>query len=225
MLEPHGFELRPPAQRGDVAALQNETPGLLVLVDGRFHQSLAVGHAELRRALDSGWVVWGLGSMGAIRAYEMRSLGMLGFGRVFEHFLGDEDYQDDEVALLHSPEPPYIPVTEPLVHVRHWLAAFEAKHRVERQLIQRVVDALKVRWYGERTLETLVSEIDLCGSAAVSSAAREFLACFDLYRVKTLDVSAFFEARVWERANYQPNPTPAPYSRTARWVHAGNDHP
>ena len=38
--------------------------------------------------------------MGAIRAREMAHLGMRGFGRVFERFVAEDDFQDDEVALL-----------------------------------------------------------------------------------------------------------------------------
>ncbi|WP_425300876.1 TfuA-like protein, partial [Nocardia wallacei] len=33
---------------------------------------------EIREALEAGWSVWGLSSMGAIRAAEMRLLGMRG---------------------------------------------------------------------------------------------------------------------------------------------------
>src|SRR5579862_9150728 len=93
---PPGVQVLPPAQRGDIAALcRTSVPGVCVLADGLFHQCAAVGHAELRMALQSGWAVWGLASMGAIRAYEMRAMGVRGFGRVYEMFQSDGDFQDD----------------------------------------------------------------------------------------------------------------------------------
>ena len=100
--------MRPPVRRLDVAKLTatERRPGTLVIVDGLFHDTLAVGHAEIREAMRRGWRVWGLSSMGAIRAREMAPLGMKGFGRVFERFEAEADFQDDEVALLHEPRPP-----------------------------------------------------------------------------------------------------------------------
>src|SRR5580700_6059608 len=112
-----GFRLHRPIRRHDIDALlaERRQPGIVVIVDGVFHDTLAVGHAEIRTALGLGWRIWGLSSMGAIRAREMSSLGMRGFGRVFERFMAEEDFQDDEVALLHEPNAPYRPVSEPLV--------------------------------------------------------------------------------------------------------------
>src|SRR4051795_13634825 len=78
---PEGATVLPPVRRGDVPALlRDRRPGALAIADGLFHQSLAVGHVEIRDALDAGWQVWGLSSMGAIRACEMRYLGMRGCG-------------------------------------------------------------------------------------------------------------------------------------------------
>ena len=113
------LQVRPPAKRGDVAAVtRTRRPGVLVLVDGVFQNALSVGHAELREALNLGWEVWGLSSMGAIRAREMHVLGMRGWGRVFETFMAPGDFQDDEVALLHGAEKPYVALSEPLIHLR-----------------------------------------------------------------------------------------------------------
>src|SRR4051812_45698286 len=93
LIEAAGFVPRPPASRGDIAALDDSHPGVIALIDGRFNEQLAVGHAELRRAIERGWDVWGLSSMGAIRAYEMRGLGMKGFGTVYQHFLALGDFR------------------------------------------------------------------------------------------------------------------------------------
>src|SRR5207245_3105902 len=74
-----GIEVLPPVRRGDIEEIvSTHPPGVMVIVDGLFHQCLSVGHAEIRSAVAAGWRVWGLSSMGAIRAYEMRHLGVRG---------------------------------------------------------------------------------------------------------------------------------------------------
>jgi hypothetical protein len=190
--------VRPPVKRGDVAKLLEARlkPGVLVIVDGVFHDKLAVGHAEIRDAIDSGWEVWGLSSIGAIRAREMAPLGMHGFGRVFERFMGEEDFQDDEVALLHEGTAPYRAVTEPLVHLR---AAIE--HLVEQGIVAEadgaaVVADLKSRWFGERTVRWTIEA--LVGRARESAVAigRE-LSDFQRFALKTSDLEQFLEEQPW----------------------------
>src|SRR5262245_21414176 len=95
------FVILPPVKRGDMQRLLGSTrPGIVAVVDGLFHRNnLAIGHAELRDAIAGGWQVWGLSSMGAIRAAELRTLGMRGCGRVYSRYVEDPTFRDDEVAL------------------------------------------------------------------------------------------------------------------------------
>ena len=132
----HGVRLLPPVKRRDLSNFLSKAgrrrPGVVCIVDGVFHDRLAVGHVEIRDLLERGFRVWGLSSMGAIRAREMQSLGMRGFGRVFELFNAGSDFQDDEVALLHEPTSPFRSSSEPLVHLR---AALD--HLVSADLVPR----------------------------------------------------------------------------------------
>jgi hypothetical protein len=190
--------VRPPVKRHDVAKLVEaaDEPGVMAIVDGVFHDKLAVGHAEIRDAMERGWKVWGVSSMGAIRAREMAALGMRGFGRVFERFVAEADFQDDEVALLHEPTPPYRAVSEPLVHLR---AAIE--HLVQQRIVSRadataVVDDLKSRWFGERTVRGTIEA--LARRAPESSAAiRRELSDFRRFALKTRDLELFLERHPW----------------------------
>jgi hypothetical protein len=191
------FTVRPPIERGDVRALLGSgPPGTLVIVDGRFQQALAVGHAELRDALAAGWAVWGLSSMGAIRAFEMRDFGMRGYGDVYACFSEADDFQDDEVAMLHSPEPPYTLVSEPLVHLRQYLAHLEADRMLPAAAAASVIDSLKRRWFGDRTLP-LLGELLAQQGVSMPRIQRD-LDHFDRFRVKTRDLQAFVSARAWE---------------------------
>jgi hypothetical protein len=190
--------VRPPVKRNDVARLVEaaDEPGVMAIVDGVFHDKLAVGHAEIRDAMDRGWKVWGLSSMGAIRAREMAALGMRGFGRVFERFAREADFQDDEVALLHEATPPYRAVTEPLVHLR---AAVQ--HLVQRNIVSQadataVVEDLKSRWFGERTVRGTIEALARRAPEAREAIRRE-LSNFQRFALKTRDLELFLERHPW----------------------------
>ena len=185
------FTVLPPAKRGDVERLLGAPPGVIVLVDGYFHlHNLAVGHAELRDALEAGWQVWGLSSMGAIRAAEMRTLGMRGSGRVYQHYVDDPRFRDDEVALLHQPDPPYRTFSEPLVHIRAWLAAMVEAGALTAERRDELVGTLMPMWFGDRTRELLDSLVgpDLAG----------WTARLDEFQLKSIDLAEFLTA--WRSA-------------------------
>ncbi len=189
---PLSLAARGPVERGDVARLVEESePGTVVVVDGRFHDALAVGHLELREALARGWNVWGVSSMGAIRAYEMRDLGMRGFGQVYRAFFEHDDFQDDEVALLHNPEPPYQPLSEPMVHLRAAVEVMRRRSLLTPASAHRVVRALKERWYGERTVSLLTHLARAEARPAAHSGIEDLLRAFDRFRVKTHDLVGF----------------------------------
>ncbi len=189
------IELRPPVQRGDIPALlEAGYRGSLAIADGVFHQVVAVGHAELRVAMELGCQVYGLCSMGAIRAYEMRHLGMQGFGEVYEWFFKLEDFQDDELALYHFPEPDFRPITEPLVHFRACLTAW--KEHLDPKFwvpLEIILSEMKERFYGERDLnlfEKLLEEHLPTHQTAILNS-------FDQYRIKQKDLERFLGEKPW----------------------------
>lgn len=203
LVVPPEIQVLPPVQRGDVERLYKaESPGVLIVVDGLFHQNLAVAHVEIREALAAGWRIWGLSSMGAIRASEMLPLGMRGWGDVFQHFVGEEfeDFQDDEVTLLHEPAPSYRPVTEPLVHLRVAADALVQAGHLTPTGCCAVIERLKSLWYGERTL-SLFGQLLRVGEIGVpAEVVADLLQKFDQYRIKTHDLERFLQAEVWREA-------------------------
>ncbi len=181
-----GLTVLPPAKRGDMQRLlADHPPGVAIIVDGYFHlHNLAIGHAELRDALAAGWHIWGLSSMGAIRAAELRELGMRGFGRVYEHYASDPAFRDDEVALLHEPEPPYRAFSEPLVHVRALLAAMVDAGALATSTRDEILATLMPMWFGDRThalLETLIDP--------------GWVRRLDEFQTKSQDLAAFLASR------------------------------
>lgn len=192
--------VRAPVARGDIRHLADtEPPGVVIMADGRFHDAMSVGHAELRNALQRGWEIWGVSSIGAIRAFELRNLGMRGSGRVYELFFRVRDFQDDEVAMLHSPDPPYAPGSEPLIHLRVALAFLVRRGFVKRDVARQIARHLKSLWYGDRTL-ALFSQLVREGSQLRAwDEMAAAISPFEKFRVKEKDLAALLTARPWRR--------------------------
>ncbi len=72
-------EYHPPAKRGDLLAAVQDGATIIGLIDGVFHQESAVAHREILTAIKKGVRVVGASSMGALRAAEMDTLGMVGY--------------------------------------------------------------------------------------------------------------------------------------------------
>jgi hypothetical protein len=201
------MDVRPPARRGDVDRLVHASPGpgVVVVCDGVFQAEPAVSHAELCRALDAGWQVWGVSSLGAIRAYELRDEGMRGFGQVYEMFHRLDDFTDDELCLLHFPEPPWFPVSEALVNIRHALARFGPEAGIGEAAAALVVDELRALWFGDRTedrLRALLSARAGIGPKPIEQLLRGLRA----HRLKTIDLAALLERRPWHGAHSAGTP-------------------
>lgn len=196
-LSAEGVRVLPPVRRGDLAHVVTAgRPGVAVIVDGFFHQHLSISHLEIRVAIEKGWRVWGLSSMGAIRAYEMRKVGMHGYGRVYRHFCQADDFRDDEVSLLHAPDPPYKAVTEPLVHIRYFLRDLVSKEILDEKEEKELLVSLTSMWYGERTLSR-VRALLVSPCPERTEAVNALLRDFDRFRVKSHDLADFLRERPW----------------------------
>jgi len=190
---PQGCEIHAPVKRGDIGAISalGTQPASILIVDGVFHTYPAVGHVEIRNAIGRGWAVWGTSSMGAIRAAEMATLGMKGFGRVYEMF-ASEGLDDDEVTLLHEATSPYTGLSEPLVHMRALLHSMNARGLITEVAQDRIVASLKSRWYGYRSLRVLGDLLATVGELA-PEVVREELEQMHKYKLKTFDMMRFIE--------------------------------
>jgi len=192
-----GVRLCPPARRGDVDRLVGaaSTPGVLVICDGVFQSVPAVSHAELCAAIDAGWQVWGVSSVGAIRAFELRDEGMRGFGYVYEQLARQEDFTDDEMCLLHFPEDPWFPLTEALVNLRHALEVRGAALGICLDAGACALATLSRAWFGDRTPEFMQAALVDAGVPAPDAQA--LLAWTAANRVKSLDLQRLMRARPW----------------------------
>ena len=197
VLKGSGVTLLPPVKRGDVERLAStRRPGVIAIVDGQFHQCLSVGHAEIRAAIAKGWQVWGLSSMGAIRACEMKHMGMRGYGEVYEWFCRDAEFRDDEVALAHGENPPYVALSEPLIHLRVWFNELVKRRVLSVAQQKRLLNKLMSMWYGDRTL-SLARSMVLSVVPQQVDELDETLKSFDRFRLKSHDLSRFLTEQPW----------------------------
>ncbi|GAA4990741.1 TfuA-like protein [Kitasatospora paranensis] len=113
--------MQPPIIRGDL--LRTPTEGRwnnrTLILDGQFGQNLSVSVTEIREYLGRGLYLAGASSMGALRAVECRTLGMVQHGWVCEQYRTGRVEADAEVALLMDPITSEA-LTVPLINVR-WL--------------------------------------------------------------------------------------------------------
>ncbi|WP_052742274.1 TfuA-like protein [Pseudomonas frederiksbergensis] len=198
LLRGGGLMVRPPVKRGDIERLVAQSPpSNIAIVDGVFHAHPAVGHAEILDALGAGWRIWGLSSMGAIRACEMDTLGMTGFGEVYRQFASDPDMSDDEVTLIHQTQEPFLSLSEPLIHIRQFLGQWTTERIITPAQEQHILHYLKNMWYGHRTLNCLKEA--LLALPVATKQIDNALANFSAYRIKSLDLIEFLKLQPWTR--------------------------
>jgi hypothetical protein len=94
----------PPAAEGDVYRAAEQHPRVIGIIDGYFERVPSVWHKEILWAMTQGIHVYGSASMGALRAAELATFGMVGVGSIFESYQDGVLEDDDEVALEHASE-------------------------------------------------------------------------------------------------------------------------
>ncbi len=161
-------EYRPPAKRGDLLRAVQDGAVIIGLIDGVFHQESAVAHREILAAIKKGVTVVGSSSMGALRAAEMDTLGMVGIGEVYRMYRSGELVSDDEVALVFDPETG-LSLSEPLVNIRFTLREAERQGVITPPDHAALLAAARAVFYPQRTYGRIVSG----AGAAVDQETRE----------------------------------------------------
>ncbi|MDY7230452.1 TfuA-like protein [Hyalangium rubrum] len=150
-------EYRPPARKGDIYRVLASGVKTIVLIDGIFHSGPSIWQRELLAALDEGIEVFGASSMGALRAAELHSFGMVGYGTIFEWYRDGLINADDEVALRHAPEDMgYRALSEPLVNIRYTLRQAVADGKLSEDESERLLTFMRETYYPERSYRRLL---------------------------------------------------------------------
>jgi len=157
-------DYRPPVKRGDILRAVADGAGTIAIIDGVFFQDCAVGHREILSALQKGITVVGSSSMGALRAAELDTHGMVGIGEIYRKYKTAELESDDEVALIYDPES-FIPLSEPLVNVRNNLRLAEEKGLISRATGECVIRETQKIYFPGRIYRKICSAAKESGEA------------------------------------------------------------
>jgi hypothetical protein len=150
----------PPIQQGDLLRLLDRKPRYVGIIDGYFETVPAVWHKEILLAMSSGVHVFGAASMGALRAAELHSFGMVGFGEIFQWYRDGKIIADDEVAVRHAPaELGYLPLNQALVDIRDSCAAALREGVIGAQLAEQIVSCARALPYWERCYDAVETEL------------------------------------------------------------------
>ncbi len=151
---------RPPAQQGDLLASVNQDGATVVgLVDGTFHQNLSVWHNEVLYLLSSGVSIFGASSMGALRAAETDTFGMIGIGQIYRWYRDGFITGDDEVALMHGDEDTgYQSLSLPLVNIRASVGLAVSRNRMSADTAGQLVEIAKTIFYPQRHVANILQQ-------------------------------------------------------------------
>lgn len=153
-----------PVAHGDLLALDLAPGDVVAMIDGVFFQVGAVRHKEILAVMDEGVMVVGCSSMGALRAAELHTAGMIGSGLVFRLYRSGVIERDDEVAIAHSDqEHAWRPLTEALITIR--LAARRARRcgQLSSDGERLIIDVARRRHFMDRHLASVLDEASAMG--------------------------------------------------------------
>jgi hypothetical protein len=150
-------EYRPPVKRDDIKRLIRSCPNIKIIgiIDGVFFDSAAVSHREIIEAIKIGITVVGGGSMGALRASELDSYGMIGVGRIYEMYSTGVLESDDEVALTFDGETGE-PLSIPLVNIRATVDHAKEKGVLNNDQADSLINIARKTFYPDRNYRNIL---------------------------------------------------------------------
>lgn len=149
-------DYRPPVKRNDINILVDKGgPDIIGIIDGIFFDRAAVAHREIIRAIKAGITVVGGCSMGALRASELDTYGMIGVGRIYEWYRDGVVESDDEVAVTFHPET-LEPLSVPLVNMRTTLGSAVENGILDPIQRDALLGIARSMYYPDRTYASMV---------------------------------------------------------------------
>lgn len=151
---------KPPIKRGDIDIALKEEVDIIGIIDGVFHQSPAVAHKEILKAINEEIIVIGSSSMGALRASELDSLGMKGIGYVYEQYRDGEITSDDDVAVMLDMET-LEALSVPLVNMKYIFTNAVNKDIIKNNEMEELLTIAKDTYYPQRNYANILSKSNL----------------------------------------------------------------
>lgn len=149
-----------PIKRGDLNLALRENPNIIGIIDGVFHQNSAVGHKEILEVINKGIKVYGASSMGALRASELDSLGMIGVGYCYEQYASGEVESDDDVAVMLDSDT-LEALSVPLISMRYVFNNAVNEHILTETQNDELINIAKSTFYPKRNYAQTLAESSL----------------------------------------------------------------
>ena len=145
--------IRPPIQAGDIWKIISEEKDIshILILDGYFYTKLSVLHKEILSAINQNKIVIGAASLGALRAKELNSYGMIGFGEVYDFYNRFPHTGDDEVGILHTDDMQYKNLSIPLINLRILLKKEKIINNKMKLYLSSLINRLEKVAFSKRT--------------------------------------------------------------------------
>lgn len=168
------FLVKPPVEHGDLYSSSLADGDLVVILDGLYHHHLAIRHKEIMDAMSRGVGVIGAASIGALRAVELSSFGMIGVGEVYKWYQEGIFDGDDAVAVAQAGSGSTTSALSiPLVNIHAALERAVHETVLDRGSADRLLLEYERRYYPQRTRGFV---IDAARKGGVHGFARWFAA-------------------------------------------------
>jgi hypothetical protein len=191
------LDWRPPVKQGDVYDAALSGPAIIGIIDGYFEVTPTVWHKEILWAMTQGIHVYGSASIGALRAAELHTFGMVGLGRVFAAYRDGILCDDDEIAVLHGPdELGYPTLTEAMVNIRATLDRAVSEGVLDTSLATRFTKLAKSFFYKERSWDAIFRLAEIRGMAVDELRAWLHGRSLDQKRLDALEMIAAIRAKL-----------------------------
>lgn len=155
-----GLDFHPPVARGDILRALQNPPRIIGIIDGFFGDRPAVLHKEILEALALGVQVFGAASMGALRACELDTFGMIGIGHIYRAYCEGELTSDASVAVAHGPADlgyPVLSLAE--VDVLATLRALLVRGHLTKTEAHDIADAARAIHYADRSWKGIAERV------------------------------------------------------------------
>jgi hypothetical protein len=209
----------PPAGQGDVLRAAQERPYAIAIIDGYFERVPAVWHKEILWALSQRIHVCGAASMGALRAAELASFGMRGFGRIFSAFHSGTLEDDDEVAVAHGDASTgFRASSTALVNIRATLQQALERGLMDESQLARLLALAKRTFYPDRSYRRLLAQAEAAGILGAGSAAlRDFVTTHALDQKRSDAIELLRALRELQRHGTEATPAAFHFAHTEAW--------
>ncbi|MBA2862133.1 TfuA-like protein [Methanococcus maripaludis] len=149
-------DIYPPIKRGDLTAQKIFDYDVIGIIDGCFLQNTAVAHREILKVLQNNIKVFGAGSMGALRASELDSCGMIGVGSVYSLYKHGIITDDDEVAVTFDDN--LNQITFSMISFREMINNAIKDKIIDENDSKKLITSGKELYYPLRTFENVIEK-------------------------------------------------------------------